>query len=1792
MEQSGSPELFVDSSLGEIGAAQSTPPFSEAVCTFGNEPTLRNESMSSVDDMVACNATLQNPRPSQDCPPTISATIPFTVETPSQSFVPGCSCIGVYGVCLCGGALGLFTQVQASYDAETSIPHMRGGMLNAPTPLSVVQQLQAMGVPAALANAAAARHPDCINSALDWACDSERRHCSARVDSTALARVPTPPRSWGQLLVPQLDNEVVDLDTPPQDIQEGQAQILPFRAHLAVPASWTANIPAPLLTPTDLAQQYWTAAQRDAFAAADKIYHQELQLAATNATTSSITERLCATFLSLPVTPPQHYSTFHLTFAQLYDEEARLLHLRVNDLHSSRISLSEACATPIDVIGLCPFPLAVACILASSADIAPELVFAFFYSLCGWVCHHDLHAVFDPIKRDRRTRPRCMVQCICDAAAGKSPFWRSFVSPWFQGPDGIPSVFQTHPHLWSGADAKGLYIAQATDADLASRMQRSQGKLFWASPECWLLLDTAHAKRGADASKDKINFHYLLECQNGNDYGPRSIKSCPEQLHVATTNFGMLLLGQADTVHDFWGQVFRAGSPIRNKGFEGRPLFLFAGPARLTHPKQFISADLIFAFLKATLLQIADKAGHRVQAPFIRQPVQPQNSACWRSLGEAALQAEQDGPGACQVAAAKWGYSCAMSSLQTIYTEMCLPIQERAGTQAVASSGTASSSSLVPLPERALAKTLRRCLGKQYITMSDVKPHLTSTCRNQEHYCAVFDLAAQLQVGVPEGTYPGTRGAPYRLRLTLASMMPATRQRLGIEAGMGDVDPLPLPPIRGGGKRPASAGANKQGKFRRPAAAPKAAALPEQDEDAAEHRRKDVFSVESTTVVEVAFEGRDDFLKQQKAWAASTVPNQHVAVRHQFYPFSHGFKVLLWCKSCEKCRSQKGWRGYVEYDANAKSLHRRFTPISEHGDFASPVSTWNPLTSKAEASLKARLTNNPQTSSLQLLKLAKEQQATPIPGKFLQRWRENALSSLGVERRSLGKYDWTMADWQQLERELGCFDFDGVRGPEHELPNSLLVAASSYAPAETAVVLFNPQLFQQVLSMLSNKEYIKLSGDGTHKLSHDEWVCLTLGVLTKHYSSDGKTYGFRTTYSPLIFAIANTESQPTYTLLMQAAARAASALCNIDLPRVTRQYHADMHPGQEAARRDVFPAAARVSDFAHVIGATRPSSNHRSGLLSLAKNNLSRAGQRLMPLIEHTIHLLRVAPTALIFHTLASLLFDTLLSQGPPERIAVQKLQSTYFLKIDAATACQQYQVLSWAGDADYLWIAAWWCGLQRLQPGSGSGTQPQESWHRHQLKNFCGSLRTSIPTLAKNLEKFTKCILEQLKMQGPTLPDVPTEPFPDKWLLYDSRALTAEGRTSASQYINCRAFARHSSANSQFFSMRRTLATFNPEQKVWSRTPDSEVDVAGNLFAAELANLLLARDRDTLDSALRAICADPKNLNSVVKALSSRVLVMVGSASRAYWRFSAQHAPEAQDSNVPRHSDAVCSFCLNFALHGTCEHTHVAFVETGHISLTKARMPQWKTRSTPTSHMQDVDIILPGPSVPAEPSSASAASSSRQLPKPSKLPTGLRSLLAHADAAAYLPRFGMEELGPAEIAQLDFASVRAIFPDIPAAVLLRVLQFAQVRLSRTVGKCCSPCAILKLFALPTHTLTFTQVLCIQCSCTGPISATVASRRGLTCWFLVWFVPMLLCSIANSNCGCLMAIYTCICLPFFVLQAGTDGKPEETPSDEEMQHCFSQCDMSCIWLFVILTESTTALHHSGKASSAALAVEA
>ena len=483
-----------------------------------------------------------------------------------------------------------------------------------------------------------------------------------------------------------------------------------------------------------------------------------------------------------------------------------------------------------------------------------------------------------------------------------------------------------------------------------------------------------------------------------------------------------------------------------------------------------------------------------------------------------------------------------------------------------------------------------------------------------------------------------------------------------------------------------------------------------------EHRRTDVFTDVSEMQVDSGFRGAADFLSQQKDWAKSLIPGQHISVRHQWCPFAAGFKLMLWCKSCLACQKQQGWKGYIEYSTESKKLTRRFTPASAHGDFDAVVSTWNPLTRKTEAALVAQLHAKPEASAVDLLKTAQEHQDTSeLPQAFLQRWKKNKRSRLGGEKQATRQFAWTRSDWEQLERTMGKVDDH----PKADVPNKLLVADRAFGGNDATVVLLNPAVFQAVLKMTTNKNYIKLSGDGTHKLTHDDWSFITLGVLSKHYSSDGRTYAFRTTYTPLAFAISNTEQKSAYDLLFAVAIRMGHALCGIDLQLAVRQYHADLHPGEEAARREAFPNAARVADFAHVIGATHPKKNQatkptlagfRSGLFALAKKHISVPGQRLLPLLQHTVHLLRVVPTALVFHCIANLLFDTLLAQQPPERSLVRKLQTHHFTRVLAAEARARFELISWPGDPDAIWLAPWWTGLQRVQPGSASGTQAQES--------------------------------------------------------------------------------------------------------------------------------------------------------------------------------------------------------------------------------------------------------------------------------------------------------------------------------------------------------------------------------------------------------------------------------------------------------------------------------------------------
>ena len=95
---------------------------------------------------------------------------------------------------------------------------------------------------------------------------------------------------------------------------------------------------------------------------------------------------------------------------------------------------------------------------------------------------------------------------------------------------------------------------------------------------------------------------------------------------------------------------------------------------------------------------------------------------------------------------------------------------------------------------------------------------------------------------------------------------------------------------------------------------------------------------------------------------------------------------------------------------------------------------------------------------------------------------------------------------------------------------------------------------------------------------------------------------------------------------------------------------------------------------------------------------------------------------------------------------------------------------------------------------------------------SILGHAAHGIPALMENLQGFTQSTLEQLRLKGPTLPDVPTEPWPDKWVLQESKSVTADGRTAAVQYCRRSAFRTHADGESQYYSMPPTLATVHLE--------------------------------------------------------------------------------------------------------------------------------------------------------------------------------------------------------------------------------------------------------------------------------------------------------------------------------------------------------------------------------------------
>jgi hypothetical protein len=270
-----------------------------------------------------------------------------------------------------------------------------------------------------------------------------------------------------------------------------------------------------------------------------------------------------------------------------------------------------------------------------------------------------------------------------------------------------------------------------------------------------------------------------------------------------------------------------------------------------------------------------------------------------------------------------------------------------------------------------------------------------------------------------------------------------------------------LPPMHGAGKRG------------------RAAQEPAPDSEEAKDAKKDrvrpsakevddLYSMQETLPCEQEQLSKADFPNQEKAWASSLVSDRNLRTKGQFAAHAKGFKVHLWCNSCDACQDRKGWKAICTYNRGEKLIHRKSTPLASHGDF-NAARAWNPLTF-LDAGLGENCREAPARSPDRCI--------PPNMGK-------NHRVHKGSAKSRASSFKWVESDWRQLERDLGT---------ALEAVNELKIAGLLWEREQTAIIFCNPMLLEETLHSLTNRVYIKLCGDGTFRLTEEDWVLMTVGA--------------------------------------------------------------------------------------------------------------------------------------------------------------------------------------------------------------------------------------------------------------------------------------------------------------------------------------------------------------------------------------------------------------------------------------------------------------------------------------------------------------------------------------------------------------------------------------------------------------------------------------------------------------------------------------------------------------------------
>ena len=114
-----------------------------------------------------------------------------------------------------------------------------------------------------------------------------------------------------------------------------------------------------------------------------------------------------------------------------------------------------------------------------------------------------------------------------------------------------------------------------------------------------------------------------------------------------------------------------------------------------------------------------------------------------------------------------------------------------------------------------------------------------------------------------------------------------------------------------------------------------------------------------------------------------------------------------------------------------------------------------------------------------------------------------------------------------------------------------------------------------------------LCTDGTWRLSEGPYCLLTLGALVKEQPMSRPVGSPETTtYKELLFCLCNKEGSRPYEMLFKSLLQTLADSFGLDESRVT-SISGDFHRGLSKAIKTCLPRAARIGDFAHLVGANR-----------------------------------------------------------------------------------------------------------------------------------------------------------------------------------------------------------------------------------------------------------------------------------------------------------------------------------------------------------------------------------------------------------------------------------------------------------------------------------------------------------------------------------------------------------------------------------------------------------------------------